>query len=269
MKKAKLVLTIFAMPFIANFTFAEHAHLHINPRWKECSFQIDPSLTQQEWHQFAREGGMAIYFRSLMDAKPMGPGRYEFSLLQWNTKIDENKGAWNNTFVHPDSIHWLIGGDELPFPGLSFRAGITRKLDAGIYWTVRPGANYGFIGGQIQYNLVNDTAKHWSAAARINMNTIYGPHDLNLAVVGLDVLASKDFKIHSDWLFIAPYAGLSSYLTHAHEKTEVVTLKDENISGIQCMAGAVAKISIARIGVEYNFANINTFSYKLGVNFKF
>src|SRR5262245_38612518 len=57
--------------------------LHVNPRWKECSFQLNSALTQEAWHQFAREAALVAYFRPLSDAKPMGKGRFELSLLQW------------------------------------------------------------------------------------------------------------------------------------------------------------------------------------------
>lgn len=270
MKSIKLISAALAMYCTVNYASAHGgAELHVNPRWKECSFQLDSSLTKDAWHQFTREAGMVIYYRPLTDAKPMGVGQFEFSILQWNTRIDETDDAWNNTFVHPDSVHYLIGGDVLPFPGLSLRAGITRKLDAGIYWTVRPGANYGLMGGQIQYNLVNDTVNNWAASTRLTFNSLYGPEDLNVSVYGADFLASKKFRVIADRVSVSPYAGVSTYLSHAHEKTDAVDLKDENILGVQGMVGAVAQISIVRLGVEYNFANVHSFSYKLGVNFKF
>ena len=46
--------------------------LHINPRWKECSFQLDPALTQSAWRQFTQEAGLVAYFRPMSDARPMG-----------------------------------------------------------------------------------------------------------------------------------------------------------------------------------------------------
>src|SRR5437868_403320 len=85
---------------ITSSAHTPNVNLHVNTRWKECSFQIDPSLTQSEWNQFAREGALVAYFRPLTDAKPMGVGKFELSILQWNTGIDESDGAWNNTFVH-------------------------------------------------------------------------------------------------------------------------------------------------------------------------
>ena len=272
MKNVRLILAAFAAYGTLNSASAhgpDQPNLHINTRWRECSFQIDPSLTQEAWHQFTKEAGMVIYYRPLTDAKPLGVGRFELSALQWNTRIDEGDDAWNNTFVHADSEHWLIGGDELPFPGLSLRAGITPKIDAGIYWTTRPGANYGLLGGQVQYNLINDTLKNWAASTRVTFNSLFGPADLNVYVYGIDLLASKKFQVFTDWTSISPYAGVSSYLSHAHEKTEAVRLNDEFVEGMQGMVGASVQVSVARIGVEYNFANVNSFSYKLGASVKF
>jgi hypothetical protein len=254
--------------FAAKVSSAHEPHLHVSNEWKECSFQIDPSLTQDAWHKFTQEAGLVTYFRSVTDAKPMGKGKFEFSILQWQTKIDESTDAWNNTFVHPNSEHWLIGGEELPFPGISLRAGVTRKIDIAAYWSERPGANYGVAGAQVQYNFINDTTKNWALSARASINSLYGPRDLNLYVCGVDVIASKEFKFNKHF-GLSPYAGVSTYGSHAHEKTNAVDLKDEYISGMQGMIGAVAQIYCIRLGAEYNFADINTLSYKLGVNFKF
>lgn len=248
---------------------AQDVTLHVSPEWEECSFQIDPSLTQEAWHQFTQEAGMVVYFRPVADAAPLGVGRFELSALQWTSGIDETDDAWNNTFVHPDSTHYLVGGDELPFPGLSLRAGITQNVNAGIYWTARPGANYGLIGGQIQYNFLNDTIKNLSVSTRFTFNSLYGPDDLNLSVYGIDLLASKKISVISDWASVSPYAGISGSMSHAHEKTEAVVLDDENIAGAQATIGAVANIYFFSLGAEYNFAAVNTYSYRLGFSFKF
>src|SRR5437870_3608433 len=117
-----------------------HPKLHINPRWTECSFQIDPSLTQSDWRQFTGEAGLVTFFRPLADAAPMGRGRFEVSALQWKTGIDDHDAAWNDTFVHPDSTHWLFEGEGLAFPGLMFRGGVGAKTDVAGYFTKNPNA---------------------------------------------------------------------------------------------------------------------------------
>ena len=237
--------------------------LHVNPRWKECSFQLNSALTQDAWRQFAREAALVAYFRPLSDAKPMGKGRFELSLLQWETGIDDREAAWNDTFVHPDSAHWLFEGDGLQFPGLMVRAGVSKNTDVGVYFTKSPGANYGFYAVQVQHSFFNDPASPWAAAARVNFASLYGPDDLDLRVFGLDALTSRRFEV-TRWASVSPYVGVSTYLSNAHEKTTVVDLDDEHVLGAQAMVGAALQVSKARLGVEYNVSHVNSFSIKIG-----
>ena len=267
MKNLKLTLAGLAVCFILQSSLAQHAHLHVNSKWSECSFQLDPSLTQEAWQEFTKEAGLVAYFRPLIDASPIGAKKFEVSILQWSTKIDDTKDAWNDTFVHPDSTHWLVEGPRLPIPGLTFRAGINDRLDAALYFTKSIGANYGFWGAQIQYNLISNTEKNWAASVRGNFTSMYGPDDLNLNIGGVDLIASKEFPILADRISIAPYAGISGYVSSSHEKTEAVNLDDEIVAGGQGMVGAVMKLYFARIGVEYNLAKVNTISFKIGATF--
>ncbi|MGC4021421.1 MAG: hypothetical protein QM734_05495 [Cyclobacteriaceae bacterium] len=118
MKNLQFIVAAFAFSCLTLAGHAQEVKLHVNPRWKECSFQLDPSLTQSAWHDFTKEAGLVAYFRPLTDAKPMGKWKFEFSLLRWSTKINDKKSAWNDTFVHPDSTHWLKEGPRLAIPGL-------------------------------------------------------------------------------------------------------------------------------------------------------
>jgi hypothetical protein len=110
---ATLVLGLVPSPGLARTPGIE---LHVNPKWSECSFQIDPSLTQEAWHQFTTEAGVVTYFRPLTDARPMGVANFEISVVRYETAIDDADPAWNDTFVHPDPAHWLFEGSRLPFP---------------------------------------------------------------------------------------------------------------------------------------------------------
>jgi hypothetical protein len=238
--------------------------LHVNPRWKECSFQLNSALTQTAWREFAREAGLVAYFRPLSDARPMGKRRFELSVLQSETGIDDHDAAWNDTFVHPDSAHWLFEGEGLKFPGLMARAGVGENTDVGMYFTKSPGANYGFFGAQVQRALINNPASAWAAAARVSFVSMYGPDDLNLRVYGADLLTSRRFAL-TRWASVSPYVGASTYLSTAHEKTAVVDLRDERVLGAQAMVGAALQVSKARLGVEYNVSKVNSLSIKVGI----
>ena len=238
--------------------------LHVNPKWKECSFQLDPSLTQSAWRQFTREAGLVTYFRPLADARPMGRRHYEVSLLQWQTGIDDEDAAWNDTFVHPDSAHWLFEGSGLQFPGLMLRAGVTDRTDVGLYATKAVGANYGFYALQLQRNLVGGTTGRWASAARASFVSMYGPDDLTFTVYGVDLLASRRMAL-ARWATVSPYAGISGYLATSHEKSRVVNLEDERVPGLRGSLGAELRLWGARLGAQYDVASVRSLSFKIGV----
>jgi hypothetical protein len=238
--------------------------LHVSPRWKECSFRLDPSLTQSAWRQFTREAGLVTYFRPLSDARPMGRRAFEVSLLQWQTGIDDEDAAWNDTFVHPDSSHWLFEGSGLQFPGLMLRAGVTDRTDVGVYATKAVGANYGFYGLQLQRNLVGATTGRWASAARASFVSMYGPDDLAFTVYGVDLLASRQLSL-ARWATVSPYAGVSGYLATSHEKSRVVSLDDERVPGLRGSVGAELRLSHARLAAQYDVASVRSLSFKVGV----
>lgn len=260
---AALIAALAPLPALAQ---DHHVTLHVGNRWKECAFLLDKSLTQPAWRQFTQEAGLVTYFRTLTDARPMGKGKYEISLLQWTSGIDDTKSAWNDTFVHPDSAHWLFEGSGLSFPGITARAGITDRVDVGVYFTKNAQANYGVYAAQVQVNLMNDAATGWAAATRVNYASLFGPEDLTHATLGVDGLVSKTYAA-TRWLTLSPYVGATAYLSRAHEKSAVVTLKDEQVGGMQGMAGIVAKVAALRISAEYNTAKVNTTAVKVGVAF--
>jgi len=240
--------------------------LHVNPRWEECSFQLDASLTQAAWHQFTQEAGLVAYFRPLSDARPMGKGRFELSVLQWKTGIKASDAAWNDTFVHPDSTHWLFEGDGLKFPGLMLRAGLSDRTDVGAYFTKSPGANYGFYGLQLQRALAGGTGEKWSLSTRGSFMAIYGPDDLDFSIAGAEVIASRTIRLNR-WASLSPYGSTSWYLSRAHEKSAVVDLHDELVPGAQGALGAALDVGAARLGAELSAARVRSFSLKLGVGF--
>lgn len=238
--------------------------LHVNPRWKQCSIQLDSSLKQSAWHQFTVEAGQVVYFRPLTDAQPLGRGKFEFSLMQWQTNVDDKSSAWNDTFVHPDSAHWLYEGGGLQFPGLAARAGVTSKTDAGLYFTKNFQANYGAYGVQVQQNLIGGATRGWDVSARASFMSLFGPDDVDLKVYGVDVVTSlKRWKLGPTT--IAPYAGVASYLAASHEKSSVVNLADVRAVGTIGTVGAAAQFSVVRIAAEASISRVPSIAMKFGI----
>jgi hypothetical protein len=248
----------FVLMLAAPLSPAAAQTLHVNDRWDNCAIVIAPSLTQEAWHEFIQEVGVVIYFRPLTNAKPLGRGRVEVAAVNWSTRVDDAKPAWNDTFSHPDSTHWLYDGDALPIQGLLVRAGVTSRMDAGLYVTKAPSSNYGMLGGQIQYNLLDDAARSLAAAGRVSAVRLLGPDDVRATVYGADLLVSREVGRFS------PYAVVSGYLSRGHEHTSKVDLKSESVFGVQASAGVAVRIAGVRLGAEYNVARVTGYSFKIG-----
>jgi hypothetical protein len=248
----------FALMLAAPLSPAAAQTLHVNDRWDNCAIVIAPALTQEAWHEFIQEVGVVIYFRPLTDAKPLGRGRFEVAAVNWSTRVDDAKPAWNDTFSHPDSTHWLYDGGALPIPGLLVRAGVTSRMDAGLYVTKAPSSNYGMLGGQIQYNLLDDAARSLAAAGRVSAVRLLGPDDVSATVYGADLLVSRDVGM------VSPYAVVSGYLSRGHEHTSKVDLKSESVFGVQASAGVAVRVAGVRLGAEYNLARVTGYSFKIG-----
>jgi hypothetical protein len=267
MTRATLIPAAIAVAVVLNpSTAAAQAEprLHVSSRWKECSLQLDAALTQSAWRQFTREAALVVYFRPLADARPMGRGHVEASIVQWKTGIDARTSAWNDTFVHPDSAHSLFEGNGLAFPGLTARIGVTDRTDAGFYFTKNPNANYGFAGAQVQHAFIGDTDSAWALSGRASFVTLYGPEDLGFHAYGADLITSRSLRLNR-WAVLSPYASVSGYLSHSHEKSALVSLADETTGGSRATLGAALQISAARLGAEYSVARVRSFSLKVGV----
>lgn len=237
--------------------------LHVNSRWEECSIQLDPSLTQSAWRQFTQEAAQVVYFRPLADARPMGRGKFEFSLMQWQTNIDDNTSAWNDTFVHPDSTHWLYEGSGLQFPGMAVRAGVSSRTDVGLYFTKNPKANYGVYGAQLQQSLVRGV-RDWDVSVRASFASLFGPEDVGMDVYGVDVVTNW-----RRWTFgkatFTPYGGVATYLASSHEKTTAVNLADEQVLSVMGTVGAVLQFSVVRVGAEASVSRVPSIAMKFGI----
>ena len=237
--------------------------LHENDRWEECSIVLDPSLDQGTWHEWVSELPTVVGFRPLASARPMGRGNVEFAVMNWGSRIDDEKDAWNDTFSHPDSTHYLTDGDALMIPGLMVRAGVSDRIDVGAYFTKNPNANYGFYGAQVQYAVTDETEAPVSVATRASLVHLFGPEDAEVGVYGLDAVVSRDFGVLSDRATLSPYMIASGYYARGQETTDKVELDDENIVTAQGTLGMALSVWAVRLGAEYSVGRVDGYSFKV------
>ena len=239
--------------------------LNVKPGITMCDFDISPNLTQSDWSRAVKEVGNALYLEPLSSAHPLGKFNWALQLENNSFSVDQESGAWNNTFHHPDSTHYLTESGRLAVPALRFRFGITERLDAGFYYTTaKPfGANYGFIGLDAKYAFWNDTVKGWSGAVRASYLTDAQIKDFNISTTGLEIIAGKRL-----FGVLYPYAGLAGTWNHGREVTNDVSLNNENHAVLRGLVGLQFRWKFIDLGYEVLMGDgMAQRSFKLGVVF--
>ncbi len=231
---------------------------HIDPGVRTCSMVIDPALTQPQWRTFTRQVGDIASFKPLASAEPLGRGRFALGVDYSSTPVDQHDPAWINTFTHPDVDCPL--GDAIHVPTLRARVGVSDRIDAGASWTTAPGANYGLVAGELQYAFLEESARVPAAAIRGSITALTGVPDFNLAIYGVDVLASKRVAMFT------PYLGVREGVAVGTETTSKVALHREVVPITQGFVGTACRVWMLRLAAEYDIADVNTLALVIGVH---
>jgi hypothetical protein len=235
--------------------------LNVNPLLTTCEFGLSSKLTQSEFKTFNKQLGHIAYFSPLSSAKPLGRMKFDVDLQYKVTPVDQTLGAWNNTFEHVDSTHYL--GDAVVIPFLHARIGVTDRIDVGIIFThASPfGGHWGFLGGEAKYAFLNNVEHGWAASIRGSFTTLLGVESMKHTNGGIDLAVSKSFGP------VTPYMGVAGTFNHSKETTDRVDLDNENGIDGRLIAGVEFKWKFVNIGAEYDVSELNTFSIKVGGTF--
>ena len=257
----KSAMAIFLMVFITLKANGHHngvdVYWHTDPGVTTCSMYIDPSLTQEQWKRFTRQVGAISSYKSLAPATTLGKGHFSLDLVSSITPVDQKDPAWINTFTHPDETCPL--GDQIKLPMIRAKYGLNDKVDIGVLWTKAPGANYGMAGGEVKYRFMSETAKRPAAAVRTSWVGLTGVSDYNFSVASLDLMTSKSFSGFS------PYLGIRGNLMMSAETTAKVDLRKERFLNPQAYLGIGYSFWRISLAVEYNVADVNTCSFRVGI----
>lgn len=252
-------LVLFLLVSVAHAqSHGSDVYWHIDPSVKTCSMVIDTALTQAQWHRFTKEVGAISSFKSLSAAQTLGKMKFSLAIDNAYTPVDQHADAWINTFTHPDEDCPL--GDEISFPTLRARVGVSDNMDIGGYWTTAPGANYGMVGGEVKYAFLQESARRPAAAVRASATWLTGVPDFNLGIYSVELMASKKVA------FLTPYVGIRETMSIGTETTSKVDLKRETVALTQGYAGVAYSLWVLNLAAEYNVSTINTFAFVIGFN---
>ncbi len=239
----------------------DHPTLHVDPSLKDCSVRLAPELTQDAFHRFAREFGSASAFKQVAPPETLGRWGVSLDVEQLMFKVDEASAAWNDTFVHPAEDHWL--GEDKSFPMLRLRVGVTDSVEVGAFYTENPNANYGWLGLEVKYAVLEQSEEMPVALAvrGAYTKTLYVA-DMNMHAVGADVTVGRTF-----WRSLTPYLGLGVDTVIVQETSPAVSLKSEVIPVPHGTAGVEVRYWHVAIGAEAQLAALNTFQARVSAVF--
>lgn len=213
--------------------------LHVDKAYDSCFFDLHPELTEGQFQQFAAEGGQVVRFRQMSAATTLGKGNFDVSMNYAYFFLDDEKGAWNNTMSHPEADHYL--GQELGFPQLSLRVGLTDRVDAEAFGTVNFLSNYGFAGVASKIAILRQSpSMPVSVAVRPSVSGLMGPSEVQVVNASTDIAVSRTVVRG-----LSPFAGVTGSITAAIDSS------DDTDVGNQAAARTVAFV-----GVEYRFGHL-------------
>ena len=198
-------------------------NLNVDPSVKDCSVRFAPDLTQDAFHRFAREFGSVSAFKQGSAPTTLGQWGVSLGVEQIFFSVEEKSDAWNDTFAHPDAYHPL--GSDKTFPKLRLRVGVTDDLDVGAFYAANPNANYGWLGVEAKYALLDqrDGMPVTLAIRGAYTKTLYVT-DMDMHAATADVSVGRTF-----WNVFTPYVGLGSDAVLARETSDAVNLETEAV----------------------------------------
>jgi hypothetical protein len=229
---------------------ADDPVLHVDPTVDDCEVRFAPELTQASYHRFAREFGSASAFKQMGAPHMLATKRVSFAIEYMAFQVDERSDAWNDTFTHPDSTHWL--GSDKRFPKLKVRVGIGGHTDLGAYYTMNPNSNYGWFGVDAKHALLRqDHDMPVTLAVRGAYTKTLFVDDMDMHALSTDLSVGRTFRYR-----ITPYVGVGTDAVLARETSPLVDLDTEYALVGHAFGGVEVALWQLLVGAEAQYSTI-------------
>jgi hypothetical protein len=263
MKTARTILvTLMCLAPATAFAHGSDGHpadpnLHVDPTLKDCSVDFAPELTQDAFARFTREFGSVSAFKMMSPPSTLGRRHVALGLEGISFTVEEKADAWNDTFAHPDAYHEL--GAKKQFPKVRLSVGVTDRLDLGAFYSENPEANYGWLGLECKYGLLQQNVERPFALALRGAytKTLY-VDDMDMHTLTADVAAGRTFGG-----CFTPYLGVGGDLVLARETTDAVDLHDETQAVSHAFGGLELRLGHVALGAEASQAALASFQVHL------
>ncbi len=216
----------------------------------------DGVLTQSMFKDLSEQIGIAVAYRPLAPAEPLGLLGFDLGIEFMAVKIDNDDAFW--TAVNPDLPSYLA------FPKLHAQKGLPFGFDVGLVYTKVPSSNIGMFGGELKWAILKGTIATPALALRGSYTTLTGVDNLDVSTYGADLSVSKGFGPFT------PYAGIGQVAVNTGTDATAFgggALDDESVSATHAFIGAKLSLLMLSVVAEADLAEVPSYSFRLNLSF--
>lgn len=218
-------------------------------------------MTQTAFRDFSDEMGVALSYKPLNSAEPLGLTGFDLGVEVSAINISDK--AWKYALQDHDVPGYLV------IPKLKLSKGLIAGFDGGVMYSQIPDTNVKLLGAELKYAILKGSAVTPAIAIRGTYTQLFGVSELNFKTLGLDASISKGF------LFVTPYLGVGVNWYKSTPKGFAsapfptgLGLKSENETIYKTFAGARINFLLIAITGEVEYNNVSpVFSIKGGFHF--
>ncbi len=216
----------------------------------------DGVLTQAMFKDLSEQIGIAVAYRPLAPAEPLGLLGFDLGIEVMAVKIDN------------DAQFWQLVNNDLPsyltFPKLHAQKGLPFGFDVGLVYTKVPSSNIGMFGGELKWAILKGTIATPALALRGSYTTLLGVDNLDVSTYGADLSVSKGFGP------LTPYVGIGQVAINSSTDATAFpsgALEDESVSATHAFIGAKLSLLMLSVVAEADFAEVPSYSFRLNLSF--
>ncbi len=216
----------------------------------------DGLLAQSEFHDLSEQIGLALAYRPVAPAAPLGLLGFDIGVEFMAVDIDESETFW--TKVNSDLPSYLL------FPKLHAQKGLPFGIDVGLVYTQIPSSNIVMYGGEVKWAILKGTVATPALALRGSYTTLSGVDTLDVSTYGADLSVSKGFGPFT------PYAGIGQIAINTSSSalsSAGPVLQDESISATHGFIGAKISLLMLSFVAEADFAAVQAYSFRINLSF--
>jgi len=206
-------------------------------------------MTQSTFRDFSKELGVALTYKPVAPAEPLGIMGFDVGLEVSAVSISNR--AWKNALEDNDVPSYLF------IPKIRAIKGLPFGFDIGAFYSQVPNTNIKLYGGEIKYSILEGTVATPALAVRGTYTQLSGVSELDFKTYGFDASISKGI------LMITPYGGIGVNRFESSPKGYAsapfpsgLGLKDEKKTYYKAFIGARITLVLLSITGEVEFNEI-------------